>query len=385
VFGFLGGEELGARATDGTFGNYGIQDQRLAMVWVHEYIAPFGGDRDDITIFGESAGGHSVITHLTLKESFPLFRKAIIESGTYVGSIPGETANKSYAAVLQKSGCAAEGLPCILKLSASTLINLQRVDAESKWGPVVDGVLLSDSPLNLIRKGQYNNRVPVLLGSNRDEAAFFLLLGPGRKLLPLNASEQFLDMFLAWKFPSQVADVKKLYDPSRYEYPSDLGKFSQTWWTVMRIWTDAVPGLGPCGTRSVARDLVAGGSPGVFVYVFEHPAQEKSVPGTGPGSVLVPHASEISFVFGAEAFAANTDERVLALSMSSYWSAFAVNGHPPQKVWPMYHDDAVISFTTSQEGGITVKSGFRKAVCDYWDAHQKSQHPAEEKRTILFM
>ena len=52
------------------------------------------------------------------------------------------------------------------------------------------------------------------------------------------------------------------------------------------------------GQGNVARDLVAGGSPGVFVYIFEHPAQGKvSVPGTGPGSVLVPHASEIVFVF----------------------------------------------------------------------------------------
>merc|ERR1712110_613520 len=106
-------------------------------------------------------------------------------------------------------------------------------------------------------------------------------------------------------------------DESRYEYPYNLGKYSKSWWTVMRVMTDEVPGIGPCGTRSVARDLVAGGSPGVFVYVFEHPPQEPTgipcelVPhpiwypmrtgipcGCGPGSVLVPHASELVFAFG---------------------------------------------------------------------------------------
>ena len=81
VFGFLGSKELKTRSPDGTTGNYGIEDQRLAMSWARQHIAAFGGDPDQITIFGESAGGNSVINHLAQPASFPLYQRAIVESG----------------------------------------------------------------------------------------------------------------------------------------------------------------------------------------------------------------------------------------------------------------------------------------------------------------
>merc|ERR1712232_946686 len=83
AFGFLGSQDLRMRATDGSTGNYGIQDQRLALNWVKAHIGAFGGMSSKVTIFGESAGGNSVINHLTQVDSFPLYSKAIIESGTY--------------------------------------------------------------------------------------------------------------------------------------------------------------------------------------------------------------------------------------------------------------------------------------------------------------
>ena len=74
-------------ATERSTGNYGIQDQRLALKWIQQHIGAFGGDSADVTIFGESAGGNSVINHLTQPESYktrpPLYTKAIIESGAY--------------------------------------------------------------------------------------------------------------------------------------------------------------------------------------------------------------------------------------------------------------------------------------------------------------
>ena len=69
VFGFLGGADLQANTTDGSAGNFGIADQRAAMAWVKAHIAAFGGNGDDVTIFGESAGGNSVINHLAQKAS----------------------------------------------------------------------------------------------------------------------------------------------------------------------------------------------------------------------------------------------------------------------------------------------------------------------------
>jgi hypothetical protein len=76
----------------------------------------------------------------------------------------------------------------------------------------------------------------------------------------------------------------------------DLGPYSQWWWENTRISTDTVPGLGPCAVRWLARSFVKGGSPAVYTYLFAHPAQVDipNIPGTGPHSVVVPHASEIA-------------------------------------------------------------------------------------------
>ena len=78
-----GGAAIAKRTVDATQGNFGIEDQRLALAWVKDHISAFGGDGDDITIFGESAGGNSVFNHLVTKSSFGFYTKAVIESGLY--------------------------------------------------------------------------------------------------------------------------------------------------------------------------------------------------------------------------------------------------------------------------------------------------------------
>jgi carboxylesterase type B len=89
-FGFLGSDELRARAANGETGSYGLSDQRLALQWVRENIAAFGGDPSNVVIMGESSGGTSVAAHLVMSRSWGLFHKAIMES-------PGLTQVKSLA------------------------------------------------------------------------------------------------------------------------------------------------------------------------------------------------------------------------------------------------------------------------------------------------
>ena len=90
VFGHLASNGLKARSRiaapgnqPGSAGNWGIQDQREALRWVQKNIAAFGGDPGNVLIFGESSGGASVSSHMIMTESFPLFHKAIIESGSF--------------------------------------------------------------------------------------------------------------------------------------------------------------------------------------------------------------------------------------------------------------------------------------------------------------
>merc|ERR1712224_177456 len=109
-----------------------------------------------------------------------------------------------------------------------------------------------------------------------------------------------------------------------------MGTYNLWWWTAMRAFTDRVPGLGPCAVRWLAGLLVQGGAASVRSYIFAHPPQEVgdgSVPGLGPGNVLVPHGSEISYVFGNVTRAA-VGEYALSTLMASYWVAFGVSGDP---------------------------------------------------------
>ena len=135
IFGFLGSKELQETSSDGSTGNFGIQDQRMAMAWTKEHIGAFGGDGNDITIFGESAGGNSVMNHLAHKNSFPFYTKAIVESGAYsTGAGSMKDAQSKYDKLLDDLGC--KNLKCLLGKKAK--------DVEAKgsggWGPTVESV-----------------------------------------------------------------------------------------------------------------------------------------------------------------------------------------------------------------------------------------------------
>eukprot|EP00937_MAST-01D_sp_MAST-1D-sp2_P004850 g4850.t1 len=303
VFGFLGGRALAARggAAEG-HGNWGIQDQRMAMEWVRAHVGAFGGDADRVTIFGESAGGNSVMNHLAQPASFGLYGSAVIESGAYSsGAVTADQAETGYAAFLKAAGCIDTA--CLEALDAAAVAKAgAAVAVVAGFQPTVDGVSLVKAPRDLIDLGHYNSKARVLIGSNRDEYAFWAALDPALWPSGTACGEACFDRNVGRNTdPDVLAQIKAVWNASSgYEYPSDLGPYSAWWWMAVRVITDLVPGLGACGTRSLARMLDRGGSPEVYAYMFEHPTQANPhfIPGTGPGSVAVPHASEIAYVFG---------------------------------------------------------------------------------------
>lgn len=383
VFGFMGTTDLKSRTNDGSFGNYGIQDQRLAMEWVNKHIKAFGGDPSRVTIFGESAGGSSVINHLAQKSSYPFYGKAIIESGTYQGASSLAHVEARYESVKQLTKC--KDLECLLKLPANALsdaVNETSKTATWSWGPAIDGVSLTDTPWNLVHNSKYNNEVPIMIGSNRDEYALFAFLSQGASILPATMTELQLALLLAGKFkfnPEELWKVKEIYNPSKYPYPRDLGNFSSWWWAGMRIFTDQVPGLGPCGARNFAQSLHEGRSPAVFSYLFAHPPQRGSLPGAGPGNVVAAHAFEIQYVFGSQL--AEGEETDLSANMSRYWTNFAITGNPngadlPR--WAKYdgQSNSTQILQCRSEGGIISQRGLqRHDACDFWDSHPEPTSP----------
>lgn len=387
-YGFLASKDIQARTTDGTAGNFGIQDQRMALMWVRDHITPFGGNGGDVTIFGESAGGNSVMNHVAQAASFPFYKKAIIESGTWMdGAIDMDAASVFYATLLNKTSCT--DLPCMLALSS---VDLQKavngIDYLHQIGlaPAIDGISLTATPKELIIQQKHNKAAPVIIGSNREEMASAWF-----NYYPHDMNETVFDYIYSQQLGSEdLAKVKKLYDPSSYDYPANLGNYSIWWWTAARMLTDMIPGaqpaaanpccFGACAARSLARSLLDSGSSEVYTYLFAKPPQSPNPeygPSTGPGNVIVAHAMEIPFVYGHVKQLVPADEKELASSMAAYWSSFARAGNPNQPglpQWPSFSttEDTILRFDNPlSAGGIHTQKNLRKDACDFWDSRLK--------------
>jgi para-nitrobenzyl esterase len=382
IFGFLGGRQVSASTRGAGSGNFGIMDQRLALQWVKQHIGAFGGDSNSVTIFGESAGGNSVINHLAQPASFGLYQRAIVQSGTYnEGAQNMSIAEASLSAVLANLDCS--DLTCLRAKDATTIESA--ASSMTFTGPIVDGISLMDTPAALIGQKRYNSEAPVLVGSNRDENAFFTLA----QRFPPNMTEAQMESLFVENYgisQAKIAQIKATYAfpattdaaaqrADQYPYPKQLGSYSKWYWMYMRAATDTVPGLGACGVRWMNRLLVAGGTPEVYSYLFAHPPEEKlGIPGGG-GGIFAPHTSEIAFVYAIPVPALTVEEAVLARQMCQHWLAFAKTGSPNfsgAPTWPAWTPtgtgaDTVMRLDVPSAGGTHVQQGLRKAACDLQD------------------
>ena len=174
VFGFYADPELAAESPNGTTGNYGLLDQIKALEWVRDNIAAFGGDPDNVTLAGESAGGACVTALCTSPLAKGLFRRAIGESSTVTAPRPAHsyrTLEEAYAT----------GKATREQFGAATVAELRSVPAEQLVAATnqnhhitVDGYVLTESPYESYRKGIHNEEA-ILHGYNATESALFVI------------------------------------------------------------------------------------------------------------------------------------------------------------------------------------------------------------------
>ena len=188
VFGFFAHKGLSAESAHGVSGNYGLLDQMAALRWVRRNIAAFGGDPDRVTIFGQSAGGQSVMAHLVSPLSAGLFSAAIAESPRYQDHGVGTWNTLDLATQEMEGEWLSEtlGAPdgsgeveALRRVSAARLLRAA-APAPQPWPllfveptmpsyqPVVDGWVLPEEEWELLRQGRFN-RVPLVVGTNLDE------------------------------------------------------------------------------------------------------------------------------------------------------------------------------------------------------------------------
>jgi para-nitrobenzyl esterase len=363
VFGFLALPWLSAEAADHSSGDYGLLDQIAALRWTRRNIAAFGGDRHNVTIAGESAGGYSVCALLGSPKAKGLFGRAVIQSGSCIGTpLPAaETSGASFAA---SAGCSdpASAAACMRAKSPAELLDTPGYPGA--YSPTWGGSELPRPPAEAVATGRIA-RVPVLIGSNRDEGRTF-----AQGLAGLTEDEYV--GFVHNLFGDRADAVLAHYPWSAYPSPYTAA------YAIGAIWTDSgfIGGIGGCGTQSLAQQLRA--LTPTFLYSFDDrnaPGLNHTLPGYEWGAG---HAMELAYMWpsfdnGFPLYPLLTPAQLqLSDQMVRYWGAFARLGTPSvagQPAWPEYGTGELMSL---QPGGgtapISDATYADEHQCDFWNA-----------------
>lgn len=354
--GFLAHPELSAESPNKVSGNYGILDQVAALKWIKKNIAAFGGNPDNVTIFGESAGGISVSMLAASPISKGLFHKAISQSGGSFG--PTRTPNYPGENMISLDTAEAEGVDYVKQFGVSSIAELRQLDSEkfipAGWSlpggwPIVDGYVIPDDQFTLYQQGKFND-VPVLVGYNSDEGASFVWN---------NEPKQFIDglKIRFGKFASQLFDA---YDISE-------GKITRNGRNLIR---DAAFGWHTWGW---ARLQSANGTSPAYLYFFDqHPDYPQDSPKYGHGS---PHGQEIAYVFqhldinNPEITQVDLD---ISDAIATYWTNFAKRGEPSGEDlpnWPAFNNTArqVMYFQQQPQVGPVPDEKALEVLDDYFE------------------
>lgn len=362
--GDLGGQEYA------TSGNQGLEDIRDGLNWVHDNIERFGGDPNNVMIFGESGGGAKTSCLYAMPSASPYFNKASIESGPGIRLRSVDAAAQTTAMVLKQLGLDKSQWRQLLDIPADKLVEIQSSlgrppaptqgadnrgpamlrgtarngftsnGAGSGFGPVLDGHIMPNDPFYPTAPVISKNK-PLIVGYNRDEMNFFFAQQHATDVYSL--TEDTLKARLDREFGADAGRILEAYKKSRPDdSPADL------YVAIATARFDVI------GSVTIAERKYAQHGAPVYMYNFVHESK-RLIPGTNHiyGAA---HAAEIVYKFnnvpapeigsptagpttGSVFGSADQSSIDTALNMSGFWSSFARTGHPSAKgqpAWPPY-------------------------------------------------
>jgi para-nitrobenzyl esterase len=340
-FGFFAHPALTAEANGAPTGNFGYMDQIAALKWVQRNIAAFGGDANQVTLFGESAGGGSVLTLMASPLAKDLFHRAIVESGggrdLLTGSVQlskpnahgrpsAEQLGVDFATAKGITSTGADGLAALRKLPAEQIVDglnmASMFQAEKTYpGPMVDGQIVLESPEKAFLAG-HRMKLPLIIGANNSDIGFSFARTVDDVFTPFGANKD---------------RAATAYNPENSTNARLIGA---------RVAADRMM-VEPA--RFIAREVAAAGQPS-YQYRFSYVAvsMRKEWPGA-------PHATEIPFVFDTVkaryGTALDSADESTARAANIYWANFAKTGDPNSSGlphWPQYTKDSdkILDFTS---------------------------------------
>jgi para-nitrobenzyl esterase len=324
VLGFMAHPELSLESPYGSSGNYGTLDQIHALTWVKENIHAFGGDPDNITIFGESAGGHSVGQVMASPLSHHLPDRAIAQSGIGTHQIAtlqdAELAGLELARALGVTG--ENQLTRLRGLAVEDINNMfgKHPELDILSHPVIDGWVFPKSTAEIFAAGE-QAPIPLLIGSNADEGTLLapLIGSPFVNHLPgPETAEEYRN--LIWKeYPEQAGKLLELYpaesDDDLFMAINDL--FGDHFFG-MQAWFAAL------------KHSKSGNQTYLYFLTRTSPS-----PTQWAGAF---HGADIQFVFGNffPLFPKNDFDDELSDQVMNYWAQFAKTGNPNSQDWPKW-------------------------------------------------
>lgn len=316
-------------------GNAGMFDQIMGLQWVHDNIRNFGGNPDNITLFGESAGAVSISFLLLSPLSRNLFSQAILQSGAPTvpwGTVSNSKINHRGLLLAEAVGCPHDEdqmelvMECLRNTDPWDLVSNETNEnygvVEFAFTPIVDGVFMDDSPENMLENKDFK-KTKLLLGSNKDEGTYFIIY----HLTELFKNSE--DVFL----------TREDFIKSVYELTPNMDKVGQD--AIIYEYTDWLNPDDPiknrdaidkivgdyhfvCHVNRLANKYASTGNE-VYMYYFIH----RSTQSPWPKWMGTMHADEINFIFGEPLnpmFGYTPEEVMLSKQMMKCWANFAKTG-----------------------------------------------------------
>lgn len=352
-FGFFAHPALTKQDLPGPLGNYAFMDQIAALQWIQRNIAAFGGDPGNVTLFGESAGGGSVLTMMTSPMAKGLIHKAIIESGGGRSPLMGirylertgptglpsaESVGIKFAKSAGIEGENAAALAALRKLPAEAVVaglNMATMGTPTYAGPMVDGKVVVEWPGEAY--AGHGAKIPIVAGANNADIGFprgktieelFAPFGPDREkamaAYGVNDSSKVMDIAVA------IASDQMMVEPARY----------------------------------TARSIVEAGQ-AAYEFRFSYVAESMRA----QWRKGAPHATEIPFVFDTMAARYGKDltdaDRATAQAANAYWVNFAKTGNPngnglPE--WPAYSAESDMLMDFSLVGPVAKRDPWKSRL-----------------------